>query len=279
MENQLDDQDRLIINETDTFRQNFPAKSSLITFILIKLLPFTWLYFSLMFFPSSFCHLVFVFLAIVDLWLCRRRFSYALVGLTWSLKYPESGDKFEDLIVLSFEPDPFVPSPVNSNVFWAILAGTTAVYVVISIFHLVRLEFGLFLLTSPLAAIELLNAALLMRCARKYMRQAEESFRAVMINSVHAEFQDAVPVPEEEPAAAQNDSLSKSENKTNEAQAKENKADNDGKGVNNGDGNSTEAGKEASNDQKLDGESGSGDKETEEGLTDENNENNEYEEI
>jgi hypothetical protein len=56
----------------------------------------------------------FTILVIVDLLLCRRIFGPSLVGLSWSIEFPTA-------ISYQFEPDPFVPTALNSNVFWIAL--------------------------------------------------------------------------------------------------------------------------------------------------------------
>ena len=192
MENQLEDQDSLISNQRK--KKITQQKNILLKFSASKLLPFLWIFIMSSFISTNVLFLFVLFFVIVEVWLCRRNYSYQLVGLTWSLDSPEIAKTYEDMIKYSIEPDPFVPRPFDSNIFWGLLVGSVGGYLLMTIYYLFQFCIIAFFLLAIIDFIEITNAILYLRCLAKANKQSEDNFKAVMIDTVHQEFQDAIPV-------------------------------------------------------------------------------------
>lgn len=196
MDRQIDDQDSLI--ESRNQANNQIQSKYLVKYIISKLFPFLWTFFASFLIPSS--SLIYFFtliFAIIDLWLCRRKYSYSLVGLTWNLEMPDPQLSFEDMVAFQIEPDPFVASTRDSNVFWLLLCGTTAYYVLLTIISLLKLHIIAFFFLIIISFLEITNLFLYLKCLNISKKQSEETVKSVMINTVHSEFLNAVPVIEE----------------------------------------------------------------------------------
>lgn len=193
MDRIVDDQDSLIESRNQANSQM--QTKLLIKYIVSKLFPFFWIVFASIFISSPTIVYFFVFIfAIIDLWLCRRQFSYSLVGLTWNLDMPDPQLSFEDLVTFQIEPDPFVPSTRDSNIFWLLLSGTTAYYILLTIISLLRLRIGPFFFLLVISFLEAINLLLYLKCLNISKKQSEETVKSLMINTVHSEFLNAVPV-------------------------------------------------------------------------------------
>ena len=95
MDKQIDDQDSLI--ESRNQENNKLQSQILIKYIVSKLFPFFWIFFSGFFISSpSLVYFFALIFTIIDLWLCRRQYSYALVGLSWNLDMPDPQLSFEE---------------------------------------------------------------------------------------------------------------------------------------------------------------------------------------
>lgn len=196
MDRIIDDQDSLIASRNQVNSQT--QSKCLAKYIVSKLFPFFWIILANFFISSITLVYFFAFIfAIVDLWMCRRQFSYSLVGLTWNLDMPDPQLSFEDLVTFQIEPDPFVPSTRDSNVFWLLLCGTTAYYILLTIVSLLRLIIGPFFFLFIISFLEVFNLILYLKCLNVSKKQSEETVKSVMINTVHSEFLNAVPVLEE----------------------------------------------------------------------------------
>lgn len=196
MDKQIDDQDSLI--ESRNQENNKLQSQILIKYIVSKLFPFFWIFFSGFFISSpSLVYFFALIFTIIDLWLCRRQYSYALVGLSWNLDMPDPQLSFEDIVSFQIEPDPFVPQTRDSNIFWLLLIGTTAYYLLLTVFSLLKLRVGAFFFLLIISFLNVFNAFLYLKCLSVSKKQSEEKAKSLMINAVHSEFLDAVPVPDD----------------------------------------------------------------------------------
>lgn len=219
------DQDRLI-GSSETEDRNSQTSKILFKYISWKLAPFIWIFFSSLFISSpGFIYFVSFILIIIDIWLCRRLYSYPLIGLSWSLEIPDLHTSFEDLITFNIEPDPFVPSPTNSNIFWLLICGRVAIFLLISLFTLFKFQIIAFFVLLMTDAVEIFNLYSYLKCLSLSKKQSEDTFRSVMINAVHSDFLDAIPVIEnDENASNPTEPLQISEQK-NEQKSLEAKSD------------------------------------------------------
>ena len=199
---------------------------TLISFVVFKMIP--WIVYWL---PTyhTFGSFVIVFIfAIADIWLCRRLFSYELVGLSWSLENPMNGRNA--MVIVNCEPDPFVPSAINSNVFWSVLIGNFILWILATLSSLLRLKLIQFLALCIMDVLQAANLLLYLKCLAVSKRQSEESFRNVMASGGQVyqaqTFPDAADVPLEEiDSAEQKEEPQKEEpkeEKAEEAKEKEN---------------------------------------------------------
>ncbi|OHT15761.1 hypothetical protein TRFO_42297 [Tritrichomonas foetus] len=62
---------------------------------------------------------------------CQRYFGRQLVGLSWKFNFSNPTELFWSHEI---EPDPFVPTKMNSNVFWVGIAGSTFFWLIASLF-------------------------------------------------------------------------------------------------------------------------------------------------
>jgi hypothetical protein len=97
----------------------------------------------------------FVALSAVDVWLSRALFAHSLVGLRWGVAFPPA-------ITYHFEPDPYVPAALDSNVFWTALIGGFLLAAAVALINCLRLR----LAALAAAAVALMHGANLRLCFR-----------------------------------------------------------------------------------------------------------------
>lgn len=192
----IDDQVSLIDGSNITTEEK-KTNGDLIFFLVSKLVP--WFIYSIPDVQSG-SSMILVFLAaLVDLWLCRRTFSYRLVGLSWSLQQPTNG--FKNLVKYHCEPDPFVPDPVESNIFWIVMTFNVIFWFVSCFLNLLKFRVLICFALLIMTALQGANFILFLQCLMLSKRQSEESFRNVMTGGPGpAQFQpqtfpDAVDIP------------------------------------------------------------------------------------
>jgi hypothetical protein len=145
----------------------------------------------------------FVLFVLLDIFLCRRAFSNALVGLAWRPNCLTA----EQSVSYSFQPDPFVAASLDSNVFWITLLVNFLLTAILGLVNLVRLDFVLFAVFILLTLLQGANVRCYLRCLALAKKQSEESFRNVMTYAPQ-QFPEAEDIPpaeeikkEEQPAA------------------------------------------------------------------------------
>lgn len=189
----IDDQVSLI--DGTVIAEEKKINTDRISFLVCKLAP--WFIYSLPDVQTG-TSMTLVFLtALIDLWLCRRNFSYSLVGLSWSLQQPTNG--FKNLVKYHCEPDPFVPDAIDSNIFWIVQVSNVLLWVVSALINLIKLRILLCFVLLIMTSLQLANFALYLKCLMLSKRQSEESFRNVMTGGASQfqpqTFPDAVDIP------------------------------------------------------------------------------------
>jgi len=144
---------------------------TLVPFLFFKLAP--WAPYALGVGMSWTVEAVVCMMALLDIWLCQRTFSCALVGLTWSLS-----PKGDGLIAYTCEPDPFVPSGVDSNVFWISIVVSLIAWVLSALSALGQLHIAQFVASAAMAGLQGVNVALFLLCLKVANKMSEETVRA-----------------------------------------------------------------------------------------------------
>jgi hypothetical protein len=163
-----EDQVTLINNQLHPAR----SRNVVLIFALFKVLP--WLAYIYPDGHSYHSTALFAVFILLDLWICRRTLGYSLVGLSWSLNFPTE-------VLYRFEPDPFVPSAVDSNIFWISLFVHCFVLVVVALINLLRGKFWIFCVLATLSGLDLVNIVLYLKCLLLAKKQSEDAFRNVMV--------------------------------------------------------------------------------------------------
>lgn len=148
----------------------------LFAFLLFKTVP--WVIYaltSLGTIPSIIMLFISVF---ADLWMCRRSFSYELVGLSWSIDSPSN--LLQGIVTYHCEPDPYVPSALNSNIFWITLVSNAGLFLLTTIANLMRVRLTPFFVLVVIDIFECLNVALFFKSLGVSNRQSEQSFKNMM---------------------------------------------------------------------------------------------------
>lgn len=129
------------------------------------------------FYPSIQLFLV-SFAAIVEFWLCKNVDGLNLVGMRWSHEIGYGGDP---QWIFYSRHDPYVPDPMNSNVFWFTLFGGCFFW--FCIFFWAIFEFsGMNILISFLVFVEhACNACCFMKCHSVSAKQADDVARSVLL--------------------------------------------------------------------------------------------------
>jgi hypothetical protein len=161
-----EDQVTLITNQVQTSR----PRSLIFLFLVCKVLP--WVVYA---WPETHTlqgTALFSLLHLVDLLICRGNLGYSLVGLSWSLTLP---------ISYRFEPDPFVPSSIDSNVFWITVFGQWIGLVLLAIINILQGDFSVFCVFAVLAVADFVNIKFYLNCLLLAKKQSEDAFRNVMV--------------------------------------------------------------------------------------------------
>jgi hypothetical protein len=151
-----------------------PPRSSYAIFIYVicKLLPW-----AVYFWPQSHSGqstALFSLLLLIDLVICRGSLGYNVVGLSWGIDCANG-------ITYRFEPDPFVPSTIDSNVFWVTLFGQWIVLIVLGVVNIMQRDFSVFCAFAALAIADFLNIKFYLNCLLLAKKQSEDAFRNVMV--------------------------------------------------------------------------------------------------
>ena len=148
----------------------------LFAFLLFKTVP--WVIYALTSLETVLSVAMLLISVFADLWMCRRSFSYELVGLSWSIDSPTN--LFQGIVTYHCEPDPYVPSALNSNVFWITLVSNAGLFLLTTIANLMRVRLNQFFLLVVIDIFECLNVALFFKSLGVSNRQSEQSFKNMM---------------------------------------------------------------------------------------------------
>ena len=118
------------------------------------------------------------FASIVEFWLCKNVDGLDLVGMRWSHEIGYGGDP---QWIFYSRHDPYVPDPMNSNVFWFVLFGGCFFW--FCIFFWAIFEFtGMNIFISLLVLAEhSCNACCFLKCHSVSTKQADDVARSVLL--------------------------------------------------------------------------------------------------
>jgi hypothetical protein len=177
------------INQVDS--QVLPERGcnpAIVPFLISKVVPWTIYFWPQVQTPQTL--IAFVLFVLFDVLLCRRAFANSLVGLAWGLRCLTA----ENIVSYSFEPDPFVATSLDSNVFWITLIVNFLLTALMAIVNLVRFEFARLAVFIVLTLLQGANVRCYLRCLALAKRQSEENFRNVMTYAPQ-QFPDAEDIP------------------------------------------------------------------------------------
>ncbi|KAK8884134.1 Golgi apparatus membrane protein tvp23 [Tritrichomonas musculus] len=117
---------------------------------------------------------------IIEFWLCKNVDGLDLVGMRWSHEIGYGGDP---QWIFYSRQDPYVPDPMNSNIFWFVLFG--GFFIWFCIFFWAIFEFsGMNVLISFLVlAAHACNACCFLKCHSVSTKQADDVARSVLLDS------------------------------------------------------------------------------------------------
>ena len=204
-------------------RQSAPKKNTsvLVWFVLFKCSP--WVIFAISGANSFMSFSMLLIEVVADLWVCRRTFSYELVGLSWSVETPAKG--CQGIVTYHCEPDPFVPDALDSNVFWITMVANMSLFVLVTVASLLGLHLMQFLGLVFVDILEIVNLVLFFKCLGVSNRQSEQSFKSMMTGGGQVyqpqTFPNAVDIPLDQILLneAKSDEMEEEEEKAEEEEA------------------------------------------------------------
>lgn len=131
-------------------------------------------------------YLILLLIVIVSLLVTRPKSSKYLVGISWFLSTTSA-----KLINYEVEPDPFVPTKLNSNIFWISLAGSTLFWIICSFVIMIKnfsiLPVSILVL---LTTFEIIDFILYFKAQRIAAKQQTSAVKSVLLGD-HGKFKDA----------------------------------------------------------------------------------------
>lgn len=131
------------------------------------------------FYPSV--QLFFVTLAAVfEFWLCKNNDGLELVGMRWS---HEIGDGGDPQWVFYSRPDPYVPMPLNSTMFWTGLFGGSFLWFCICFWALFQFSGMNLMIAMFVFGLHLVNSCCFWKCHNVSTKQADDVARSVLLGN------------------------------------------------------------------------------------------------
>jgi hypothetical protein len=159
--------------------------TTIFPYLLMKFVP--WIPLLIPGVESALISVLIIALTILDIWFCRSTFANTLVGVTWNVEWPFS-------ISYHFEPDPFVPGAVESNIFWFALIANFIFGIITALKSLVTLEFISLIILTLVCIVRGIDVIFYFRSLARAKKQMEATFRAVMTYTPQ-EFPEAEDIP------------------------------------------------------------------------------------
>jgi hypothetical protein len=164
-----------------------PVASQVLLFLILQVFQVLWFVCN-GFIPPGVFSLAHLALAFTNMLLCQSKIGRTLVGLSWGVDLSRSSG---GLWVHRIEPDPFVPTKLNSNCFWIGISGSATLSVVI-FFHVVLSGTGPIwrIVSLAAAAAYLLNLVVFFKMQQIASRASVQAVRTVLLGQNSA-FPDA----------------------------------------------------------------------------------------
>lgn len=124
------DQQSLIQN-SDPITQIQQSTGPLAAFVGFQVVQFVWFIISTSHSANFFFLFIQIAFSIINFIACQRYFGRQLVGLSWKFELKNPTEFFW---VHEIEPDPFVPTKINSNAFWVVMAGSSLFWLFATLF-------------------------------------------------------------------------------------------------------------------------------------------------
>ena len=103
-------------------------------FMTLKLLILLCYFISNLFkFPASFKLVLLAIICLADFWYTKNVAGLELVGMRWSHEINEDGEPEWHFYS---RPDPYVPNPSDSGIFWGFMFGSVLVWMIIAVWSL-----------------------------------------------------------------------------------------------------------------------------------------------
>lgn len=178
------DQQSLIQN-TDPSVIPQQDKVPLISFVGLQLFQFIWFIISIS--ESNFFFLLIqIIISACNFIACQRFLGRQLVGLSWKFDLKNPTEYFWSHEI---EPDPFVPTKIDSNAFWIGMAGSSLFWLFATLFSFASLSFLFTFVYIIIFALSCINLTIFFKIERISAKISAEAVRTVLLGK--SEFPDA----------------------------------------------------------------------------------------
>ena len=162
---------------------NMPSqtKATLFSFLAIQIFQVILFFLSISWSLNILFVFIHILLALANFVLCQRYFGRNLVGLSWKFNFQNLS---ESLWSYEIEPDPFVPTKLNSNAFWVGIASSSMFWIFATIFLLfsdARRGWHAILTSLIIFAIHSLNLSMFFRVQKIATKLSAEAVRTVLL--------------------------------------------------------------------------------------------------
>jgi hypothetical protein len=153
------------------------TKTYLFTFLILQLLPILILFCGP--FGPAFRGFLNLLIEIANVILCQNLLGKTLVGISWRFDF-SNGVRF----IESSEPEPFLPTKLNSNCFWMGIVTSAVIWTLVDLYYILTIRVnGLLpaLLYLVLATLADLNCVMFLNIQRRDYRKYNEATRTFLL--------------------------------------------------------------------------------------------------
>lgn len=179
------DQQSLITN-SEASAQIQQTTGPLASFALLQLGQLIWFIITISHSSNFFFLLIQIIISAVNFIACQRYFGRQLVGLSWKFDLNKPTEFFWSHEI---EPDPFVPTKMNSNAFWIGIAGSSLFWLFATMFSFISGGWPAFLVYIIVLALSSTNLIVFFKIERIAAKLSADAVRTVLLGK--SEFPDA----------------------------------------------------------------------------------------